>query len=167
MDKPILIDIKERKHNLIDLGEKKLRDLYNLRVKMEIIRDIGDDKKLEELEEKELDLVYDLNKIDLGIKTLEAAEYIIENNIFGKYWEKIEESLDTDKLLEIFIKNGLNIKKSCLELYNMFNINDKSILKKIEKLPDEEKCMGECDNKITENIIERLKSLKNKLMKGE
>ncbi|WP_423792678.1 hypothetical protein ACPB8Q_00305 [Methanocaldococcus indicus] len=163
---PIIVEIKDRKNELIFNGEKKLRELYDTRIKLELARDMNNPNVIEKLEEKEQDLVYDLSKIDLAIKTLEALEYIIENNIFESYWENIEKKYSLDDLLEIVVSNGLNIKKICLDLYERENINDKKILDNILKLPDEEVCEECKDKNAFKKMLERIKMLKEKL-KGE
>ncbi|XRO74920.1 hypothetical protein ACO3TA_05910 [Methanocaldococcus sp. 28A] len=162
---PTLVEIKNNKKELIEKGEDMLRELNDVRITLEKMRK-NEENNLDvitKLEEKEGYLSTELLKLDLGIKILDVIESIIENNIFGDYWKIIEKKIPYDKLLEIVAKNGLNIKKVCLELYKIANIDDQNIVNKIQNLPDEE-CQNIYENpqlnKYLDKIISRIKKLK-------
>ncbi|AIJ06122.1 hypothetical protein JH146_1280 [Methanocaldococcus bathoardescens] len=168
---PTLVEIKDKKQKIIEEGEKKLRELNNIRVTLEELRtnSQNDLDKIAQLEEKESSLTSEILKLDLSIKILEVLEYIIESNIFGDYWKIIEEKIPYEELLNIVVENGLSVKKTCMELYKIANIDDKNILNKIQNLPDdyskETKEESKLQNKYLNKIISRitrLKEFKNK-----
>ncbi|XRO77045.1 hypothetical protein ACO3VM_00505 [Methanocaldococcus sp. 10A] len=162
---PTLVELKNNKEKMIEKGEEMLKELNDIRILLEKLRKAEEENldKLAELEEKENYLATEILKLDVGIKILEVIECIIENNIFENYWKIIEEKIPYDKLLEIVAENGLNIKKVCMELYKLANIDDKNIVNKIQNLPDEE-CQSISENtqinKYLDKIISRIKKLK-------
>ncbi|CAB3289844.1 Exonuclease SbcC [Methanocaldococcus lauensis] len=164
---PTLVEIKNNKEKMIEKGEEMLKELTNIRILLEKLRKDEEENldEITELEEKENYLATEILKLDLGIKILEVIEFIIENNIFRDYWKIIEEKIPYDELLEIVAEKGLNVKKVCMELYNIANIDDKDILNKIQNLPDDE-CQKVSENtymqinKYLDKIISRIKKLK-------
>ncbi len=163
---PTLVEIKDKKREMIEEGEKKLRELNNIRITLEELRtnNPNDLDKIAQLEEKESSLTSEILKLDLSIKILEVLEYIIESNIFGDYWRIIEEKIPYEDLLNIVVENGLSVKKTCMELYKLANIDDKNILKKIQNLPDdyfeETKEDSKLQNKYLNKIVSRIARLK-------
>jgi len=165
---PTLVEIKDKKGEMIEEGELKLRELNSVRVKLEELRNNNpnDLDKIAQLEEKESSLISEILKLDLSIKILEVLEYIMESNIFEDYWKVIEEKIPYEELLNIVVENGLSVKKTCMELYNLANIDDKNILKKIQNLPDdypkekETKEDPKLQNKYLNKIISRISRLK-------
>ncbi|AAB98956.1 hypothetical protein MJ_0948 [Methanocaldococcus jannaschii DSM 2661] len=163
---PTLVEIKDKKGEMIEKGEAKLRDLNNIRVKLNELRTSNPDDldTIAQLEEEESHLTSEVLKLDLSIKILEVVEYIIESNIFEDYWKIIEEKIPYEELLNIVVENGLSIKKTCMELYKLANIDDKNILKKIQNLPDdypkETKEDPNLQNKYLSKIISRISRLK-------
>jgi hypothetical protein len=165
---PTLVEIKDKKGEMIEEGELKLRELNSVRVKLEELRnnDPNDLDKIAQLEEKESSLISEILKLDLSIKILEVLEYIMESNIFEDYWKVIEEKIPYEELLNIVVENGLSVKKTCMELYKLANIDDKNILKKIQNLPDdypkekETKEDPKLQNKYLNKIISRISRLK-------
>ncbi|CAB3287385.1 Exonuclease SbcC [Methanocaldococcus lauensis] len=164
---PTLVELKNNKEKMIEKGEEMLKELTNIRILLEKLRKDEEENldKITELEEKENYLATEILKLDLGIKILEVIEFIIENNIFRDYWKIIEEKIPYDELLEIVAENGLNVKKVCMELYKIANIDDKDILNKIQNLPDDE-CQKVSENtcmqinKYLDKIISRIIKLK-------
>ncbi|MEO2116828.1 MAG: hypothetical protein ABGW92_00270, partial [Methanocaldococcus sp.] len=116
---PTLVEIKDKKREMIEKGEIKLRELNNIRVILEELRanNPNDLDKIAQLEEKESSLISEILKLDLSIKILEVLEYIMESNIFGDYWKIIEKKIPYEELLNIVVENGLSVKKTCMELY--------------------------------------------------
>jgi hypothetical protein len=163
---PTLVEIKDKKGEMIDKGELKLRELNSVRVRLEELRNNNPDDldKIAQLEEKESSLISEILKLDLSIKILEVLEYIMESNIFEDYWRIIEEKIPYEELLNIVVENGLSVKKTCMELYKIANIDDKNILKKIQNLPDdypkEIKEDLKLQNKYLNKIISRISRLK-------
>ena len=163
---PTLVEIKDKKGEMIDKGELKLRELNSVRVRLEELRNNNPDDldKIAQLEEKESSLISEILKLDLSIKILEVLEYIMESNIFEDYWRIIEEKIPYEELLNIVVENGLSVKKTCMELYKIANIDDKNILKKIQNLPDdypkEIKEDLKLQNKYLNKIISRINRLK-------
>jgi hypothetical protein len=163
---PTLVEIKDKKGEMIDKGELKLRELNSVRVRLEELRNNNPDDldKITQLEEKESSLISEILKLDLSIKILEVLEYIMESNIFEDYWRIIEEKIPYEELLNIVVENGLSVKKTCMELYKIANIDDKNILKKIQNLPDdypkEIKEDLKLQNKYLNKIISRINRLK-------
>ncbi len=159
----LLKNVGEDKNRLIEKGEKKINELKEIRKKMRTLNPDNpkDAEILEKLEDREIEIVHELSKLDVGVKVLEILEFIIRKGIFRGYWKDIEEKISYDELIEIIVSNGLNIKKICMEIYNRANINDEEILKNIEKLPDTSKkynIKDEINN--LEKIKERIKKLK-------
>jgi len=80
---PTLVEIKDKKGEMIEKGEAKLRDLNNIRVKLNELRTSNPDDldTIAQLEEEESHLTSEVLKLDLSIKILEVVEYIIESNL--------------------------------------------------------------------------------------
>ncbi|ACV24655.1 hypothetical protein [Methanocaldococcus fervens] len=169
---PTLIEIKDKKRELIEEGENNLRELNNIRILLEKVKNENpnDFDRIIQLEEKENCLTSKILKLDLTIKILEVLECIIESNIFEDYWKIIEEKIPYEELLNIVVENGLSVKRTCLELYKIANIDDKNILNKIKNLPDDysneikedSKLQNKYLNKIISRIV-RLKEFKNNM----
>ncbi|XRP97650.1 hypothetical protein ACO3UB_03830 [Methanocaldococcus sp. 16A] len=163
---PTLVEIKDKKEEMIKEGEKKLIELNNIRVTLKELRtnNPNDLDKIAKLEEKECFLTSEILKLDLSIKILEVLEYIIEDNIFEDYWKTIEEKVSYEELLNIVVEKGLSIKSVSMELYKIANIDDKNILNKIQNLPDdyskETKEDLKLQNKYLNKIISRITRLK-------
>ncbi|ACX73356.1 conserved hypothetical protein [Methanocaldococcus vulcanius M7] len=164
---PTLVEIKNRKEEMIELGEHKLRKLNDLRIKLNELRS-NDSENLEEiaeLENEENCITSELLKLDLSIKILEVIEFIIESNIFEEYWKVIEEKISYEELLNIVVENGLSVKKTCMELCKIANIDDKKIIKKIQSLPDDSEENTKDDpipqNKYLNKIVSRISKLKS------
>jgi len=156
---------EDKKQHLIKEGEKKIKELKDVRKKMTTLNpDNPEDMEiLEKLEDKEIKIVHELSKLDVGVKVLEILEFIIRKGIFRGYWGVIEKNIPYDRLIEIVVSNGLNVKKICMDIYNEANIDNEEILKNIEKLPDDSKkyeSIEDTDLDKLDKIKDRFKKLK-------
>lgn len=83
----------------------------------------------------------ELAKIDLGIRSLDKMVSILSNGkeIFkGKFWNKIEGTLTSEKLIGIMVAENFNEKQILKRLSEVAKISDKHVLDAIDQLPDEE-----------------------------
>jgi hypothetical protein len=160
-----LKNTENKKRHLIKEGEKKVNELRDVRKKMMILNpdDPKDMEILEKLEDKEIKIVHELSKLDVGVKILEVIEFIIRKGIFRGYWGVIEKNIPYDRIIEIVVNNGLNVKKICMDIYKEANIDDEEVLKNIEKLPDDSKkyeSIEDTDLDKLDKIKDRFKKLK-------
>ena len=160
-----LKNTEDKKRHLIEEGEKKINELKEIREKMKILNPDNpkDMEVLEKLEDKEVEIIYELSKLDVGVKVLEVLEFIIKKGIFRGYWGVIEKNIPYERLIEIIVSNGLNIKKICMHIYNEAKIDNEEILRNIEKFPDDSekyKSIEDCDSNKLDKIKDRIKKLK-------
>ncbi|WP_456472690.1 hypothetical protein [Methanocaldococcus sp.] len=156
-------DIKKKKEELIKIGDEKLRELSNVRVLLEAERKKNNVENIEKLEEEENKIVVEILRIDEKIKVLEVLEFITETKLFKKYCNLINEKIGCEKILDIILKNNLNIKKSLINIYEELGIKDREVLEEIMSLPieEDEKVKINVDNKeFYKKLVDRLKCLK-------
>ena len=83
----------------------------------------------------------ELAKIDLGIRALDKMNSILSKGkeIFkGEFWNKIEGTLTSEKLMDIMVEENFNEKRVLKRLSDIGKISDKHVLDAIDQLPDEE-----------------------------
>ncbi|ADG13321.1 hypothetical protein [Methanocaldococcus infernus] len=162
MKYPDINDIIKEKEELINLGEDKLRELSNLRVKLEAERLKNNIEEVEKLEEEEQKIVADILRLDNKIKILEALEYIYNTKLFKRHFNIIEGLIPYEELIYMLLENDLKLKKTLLEIYKKLEIDDKEVLEEIENIPEEN---GTCEseeckeNKFIEQLVNRIKKI--------
>ncbi len=61
-----------------------------------------------------------------------------EETFKGEFWNKIEGTLTSEKLMDIMVAENFNEKRVLTKLGEIGKINDKHVLDAIDQLPDEE-----------------------------
>ena len=83
----------------------------------------------------------ELAKVDLGIRALDKMNSILSKGkeIFkGEFWNKIEGTLTSEKLMDIMVEENFNEKQVLTKIGEVAKISDKHVLDAIDQLPDEE-----------------------------
>ena len=127
---PELRRLKDKWKKLYEEGKKK--DKYEQRALLRQMKRIEGDIAKKDLE---------LAKVDLGIRSLDKMEPILSKGkeIFkGEFWNKIEGTLTSERLMDIMVEENFNEKRVLTKLGEIANINDKHVLDAIDQLPDEE-----------------------------
>ena len=127
---PELRRLKDKWKKLYEEGKKK--DKYEQRALLRQMKRIESDIAKKDLE---------LAKVDLGIRSVDKMESILSKGkeIFkGEFWNKIEGTLTSEKLMDIMVEENYNEKRVLSKLGEIANISDKHVLDAIEQLPDEE-----------------------------
>jgi hypothetical protein len=127
---PELRRLKDKWKKLYEEGKKK--DRYEQRALLRQMKRIEGDIAKKDLE---------LAKVDLGIRSLDKMESILSKGkeIFkGEFWNKIEGTLTSEKLMDIMVEENFNEKRVLTKLGEIANISDKHVLDAIDQLPDEE-----------------------------
>jgi len=127
---PELRKLKDKWKKLYEEGTKK--DKYGQRALLRQMKRIEGDIAKKDLE---------LAKVDLGIRSLDKMDPILSKGkeIFkGEFWNKIEGTLTSEKLMSIMVEENFNEKRVLTKLGEIANINDKHVLDAIDQLPDEE-----------------------------
>lgn len=127
---PELRRLKDKWKKLYEEGKKK--DKYEQRALLRQMKRIEGDIAKKDLE---------LAKIDLGIRSVDRMDSILSKGkeIFkGEFWNKIEGTLTSEKLMDIMVEENYNEKQVLSRLGEIANISDKHVLDAIDQLPDEE-----------------------------
>ena len=127
---PELRRLKEKWKKLYEEG--KDRDKYERRALLRQMNRIESEIAAKDLE---------LAKIDLGIRALDKMNSILSKGreIFrGEFWNKIEGTLTSEKLMDIMVEENFNEKRVLTKLGEIAKISDKHVLDAIDQLPDEE-----------------------------
>ena len=127
---PELRKSKEKWKKLYEEGKEK--DRYERRALLRQMNRIEGEIAAKDLE---------LAKIDLGIRALDKMNSILSKGkeIFkGEFWNKIEGTLTSEKLMDIMVEENFNEKRVLKRLSDIGKISDKHVLDAIDQLPDEE-----------------------------
>ena len=127
---PELRRLKEKWKKLYEEGKDK--DKYERRALLRQMNRIESEIAAKDLE---------LAKIDLGIRALDKMNSILSKGreIFkGEFWNKIEGTLTSEKLMDIMVEENFNEKRVLAKLGEIAKISDKHVLDAIDQLPDEE-----------------------------
>lgn len=127
---PELRRLKDKWKKLYEEGKKK--DKYEQRALLRQMKRIEGDIAKKDLE---------LAKIDLGIRSVDKMDSILSKGkeIFkGEFWNKIEGTLTSEKLMDIMVEENYNEKQVLSRLGEIANISDKHVQDAIDQLPDEE-----------------------------
>ena len=127
---PELRRLKEKWKKLYEEGKDK--DKYERRALLRQMNRIEGEIATKDLE---------LAKIDLGIRALDKMNSILSKGreIFrGEFWNKIEGTLTSEKLMDIMVEENFNEKRVLTKLGEIAKISDKHVLDAIDQLPDEE-----------------------------
>ena len=127
---PELRRLKEKWKKLYEEGKDK--DKYERRALLRQMNRIEGEIATKDLE---------LAKIDLGIRALDKMVSILSKGreIFrGEFWNKIEGTLTSEKLMDIMVEENFNEKRVLTKLGEIAKISDKHVLDAIDQLPDDE-----------------------------
>lgn len=127
---PELRKLKDKWKKLYEDGKDK--DRYERRALLRQMNRIEGEIATKDLE---------LAKIDLGIRALDKMNSILSKGkeIFkGEFWNKIEGTLTSEKLMDIMVEENFNEKQVLKRLGDVAKISDKHVLDAIDQLPDEE-----------------------------
>ena len=127
---PELRKLKDKWKKLYEEGKNK--DKYERRALLRQMNRIEG-----EIAKKDMELA----KIDLGIRALDKMNSILSKGreIFkGEFWNKIEGTLTSEKLMDIMVEENFNEKRVLTKLGEIAKISDKHVLDAIDQLPDEE-----------------------------
>ena len=127
---PELRKSKEKWKKLYDEGKDK--DRYERRALLRQMNRIEGEIATKDLE---------LAKVDLGIRALDKMNSILSKGkeIFkGEFWNKIEGTLTSEKLMDIMVAENFNEKRVLTKIGEVAKISDKHVLDAIDQLPDEE-----------------------------
>ncbi len=127
---PELRRLKEKWKKLYEEGKDK--DKYERRALLRQMNRIEG-----EIAKKDMELA----KIDLGIRALDKMNSILSKGreIFkSEFWNKIEGTLTSEKLMDIMVEENFNEKRVLAKLGEIAKISDKHVLDAIDQLPDEE-----------------------------
>lgn len=127
---PELRRLKEKWKKLYEEGKDK--DKYERRALLRQMNRIESEIATKDLE---------LAKIDLGIRALDKMNSILSKGreIFkGEFWNKIEGTLTSEKLMDIMVEENFNEKRVLTKLGEIAKISDKHVLDAIDQLPDDE-----------------------------
>jgi hypothetical protein len=127
---PELRRLKDKWKKLYEEGKE--RDKYERRALLRQMNRIEGEIATKDLE---------LAKIDLGIRALDKMNSILAKGkeIFkGEFWNKIEGTLTSERLMDIMVEENFNEKRVLMKLGEIAKISDKHVLDAIDQLPDEE-----------------------------
>jgi len=127
---PELRKLKDKWKKLYEEGKDK--DKYEQRALLRQMKRIEGDIAKKDLE---------LAKMDLGIRALDKMDSILSKGkeVFkGEFWNTIEGSLTSEKLMDVMVEENFNEKRVLAKLGEIANISDKHVLDAIDQLPDEE-----------------------------
>jgi hypothetical protein len=127
---PELRKLKDKWKKLYEEGKDK--DRYERRALLRQMNRIEGEIAAKDLE---------LAKIDLGIRALDKMNSILSKGkeIFkGEFWNKIEGTLTSERLMDIMVEENFNEKRVLTKLGEVAKISDKHVLDAIDQLPDEE-----------------------------
>ena len=127
---PELRKLKDKWKKLYEEGKNK--DKYERRALLRQMNRIEG-----EIAKKDMELA----KIDLGIRALDKMNSILSKGreIFkSEFWNKIEGTLTSEKLMDIMVEENFNEKRVLAKLGEIAKISDKHVLDAIDQLPDEE-----------------------------
>jgi len=127
---PELRRLKEKWKKLYEEGKDK--DKYERRALLRQMNRIESEIAAKDLE---------LAKIDLGIRALDKMNSILSKGkeIFkDEFWNKIEGTLTSEKLMDIMVEENFNEKRVLTKLGEIAKISDKHVLDAIDQLPDDE-----------------------------
>ena len=127
---PELRKSKEKWKKLYEEGKDK--DRYERRALLRQMNRIEGEIATKDLE---------LAKVDLGIRALDKMNSILSKGkeIFkGEFWNKIEGTLTSEKLMDIMVAENFNEKRVLTKIGEVAKISDKHVLDAIDQLPDEE-----------------------------
>jgi len=127
---PELRRLKEKWKKLYEEGKDK--DKYERRALLRQMNRIESEIAAKDLE---------LAKIDLGIRALDKMNSILSKGkeIFkDEFWNKIEGTLTSEKLMDIMVEENFNEKWVLTKLGEIAKISDKHVLDAIDQLPDDE-----------------------------
>ena len=127
---PELRRLKEKWKKLYEEGKDK--DKYERRALLRQMNRIESEIATKDLE---------LAKIDLGIRALDKMNSILSKGkeIFkDEFWNKIEGTLTSEKLMDIMVEENFNEKWVLTKLGEIAKISDKHVLDAIDQLPDDE-----------------------------
>lgn len=127
---PELRKLKDKWKKLYEEGKSK--DKYERRALLRQMNRIEG-----EIAKKDMELA----KIDLGIRALDKMNSILSKGreIFkSEFWNKIEGTLTSEKLMDIMVEENFNEKRVLAKLGEIAKISDKHVLDAIDQLPDEE-----------------------------
>jgi|GEM_PF-1012691 len=148
---PKVEDVQKERMRLSMKEEQAIPELRKLKGKWKKLYEDGKEKdkyeqrallrqmnRIEgEIAAKDLELA----KIDLGIRALDKMNSILSKGkkIFkGEFWNKIEGTLTSEKLMDIMVEENFNEKQVLKRLGEVAKISDKHVLDAIDQLPDEE-----------------------------
>ncbi len=118
---------KEKWKKLYEEGKDK--DKYERRALLRQMNRIEGEIATKDLE---------LAKVDLGIRVLDKMDSILSKGkeIFkGEFWNKIEGTLTSEKLMDIMVAENFNKKRVLKKLSDIANINDKHVQDATSKHP--------------------------------
>ena len=127
---PALRRLKDKWKKLYEEGKDK--DKYERRALLRQMNRIEGDIAKKDLE---------LAKIDLGIRSVDKMDSILSKGkeIFkGEFWNKIEGTLTSEKLMDIMVEENFNERRVLTKLGEIAKVSDKHVLDAIDQLPDEE-----------------------------
>ncbi|MBE0516647.1 MAG: hypothetical protein IBX41_04545 [Methanophagales archaeon] len=127
---PELRKLKDKWKKLYEEGKEK--DRYERRALLRQMNRIEGEIATKDLE---------LAKVDLGIRALDKMNSILSKGkeIFkGEFWNKIEGTLTSERLMDIMVEENFNEKQVLKRLGEVAKISDKHVLDAIDQLPDEE-----------------------------
>ena len=156
---PELRKLKDKWKKLYEEGKDK--DRYERRALLRQMNRIEGEIATKDLE---------LAKVDLGIRALDKMNSILSKGkeIFkGEFWNKIEGTLTSEKLMNIMVEENFNEKRVLTKIGEIAKISDKHVLDAIDQLPDEELDAvwgkeietGELDEILDKKIEEKKRSL--------
>ena len=147
---PGLRKLKDTWKKLYEEGKEK--DRYEQRALLRQMNRIEGEIAAKDLE---------LAKIDLGIRALDKMNSILSKGkeIFkGEFWNKIEGTLTSERLMDIMVEENFNEKRVLTKLGEVARISDKHVLDAIDQLPDEdvESVWGkEIETKELDEVLDR------------
>ena len=127
---PELRRLKDKWKKLYEEGKEK--DKYERRALPRQMNRIEGDIAKKDLE---------LAKIDLGIRSVDKMDSILSKGkeIFkGEFWNKIEGTLTSEKLMDIMVVENSNEKRVLTKVGEIAKVSDKHVLDAIDRLPDED-----------------------------
>jgi len=177
---PTVEEVQKERMRLSMKEEQIISELRSLKEKWKKLYEEGKDKdkyerrallrqmnRIEgEIAKKDLELA----KIDLSIRALDKMSSVLSKGreLFkGEFWNKIEGTLTSEKLMDIMVEENFNEKQVLKKLSEIAKMSDKHMLDAIDQLPDEEieKVWGkeieteELDEILDKKIEEKKRSL--------
>jgi hypothetical protein len=148
---PKVEEVQKERLRLSMKEEQAIPELRKLKDKWKKLYEEGKDKDkyeqralLRQMKRIEGDIAkndFELAKIDLGIRALDKMDSILSKGkeIFkGEFWNTIEGTLTSEKLMDIMVDENFNEKRVLAKLGEIANISDKHVLDAIDQLPDKE-----------------------------